>query len=947
MVSKNNIKNRLAADAKRVPHYGIRKLSIGVASVLLSTTLYLGGVNAQASTTESTNNNQSSVGTDNQNTQDATAIQQKQVTLNSKASVNSSSTQSASSQGQAEQTANSSDSATQTTTTVNVSQLSGENNSLQGLEEEKIPVTATNQTSRDNGVSGQSINTKNQLKLKAQANAQMSISVSGDPAGNVKNYPNDASTSNSVFFPNATESTGTASTNGGVTSSQSQAAINEAKNAKITVTYTNLTGDTYNGKNIAKIVLEFSNFALNTADPANLYNGEASYAYAANRQPVITFDKDTRGFDIFKMNGVTVTYHFYDDNGNEITFDPGTAYLEAASLNHNKEVVSHYPTTKSVADHVEKEAPVSGATTYRLVGSSLLYHYSDKDSLNGTYNNVLYSDEGNNEDNSNGVMEIQNGASIRYYLANDDSSPSAWIWNLSTDIPNSTVTATKAVNEVIHYQTKEGITLAPDKTQSTTVNGYSDVDGLTKWDTASLPSVVSPTVSGYTASDTSIPTITVTNSDAGNNTGLTVGTGQTNATVTEVDLNSSDTSTPTVERTVIYTPDQQKLTVKFIDDTTDTTLKTVSETGKSDSNSGYSTQDDIAKYEKDGYTLVSDDSDSSNGDDIYFDDEDTVDQNYKVHLKHTIVPVTPSTPKTQSNGVDPTKLIKNVTETITYTGMDSGNPAPKSQTLPFVGSGYYDAVTKKWTDVNGKELKDASGNDVTADNGGITWTHDNGTTFDAVTTPDESTNGYYIKSVSSHEDPSKPGSVAAITGINHNSDDINITVTYAPTTKNVTVKFIDDTTGTTLNTVEKKDGKSDTDTGYNTKTDIQNYENQGYQLVSDATNGDDLTYNGQTYEVHLKHQIKPVTPDTPSTQSNGVNPATLTKKVTETITYTGMDSGNPSPVSKSITFTGSGYYDAVTKKWTDKDGKELKDTSGNDVTAERISPVALQRQLHD
>lgn len=43
MVSKNNIKNRLAADAKRVPHYGIRKLSIGVASVLLSTTLYLGG----------------------------------------------------------------------------------------------------------------------------------------------------------------------------------------------------------------------------------------------------------------------------------------------------------------------------------------------------------------------------------------------------------------------------------------------------------------------------------------------------------------------------------------------------------------------------------------------------------------------------------------------------------------------------------------------------------------------------------------------------------------------------------------------------------------------------------------------------------------------------------------------------------------------------------------
>lgn len=42
MVSKNNLKNKLEQDAKKVPHYGIRKLSIGVASVLLGTTLYFG-----------------------------------------------------------------------------------------------------------------------------------------------------------------------------------------------------------------------------------------------------------------------------------------------------------------------------------------------------------------------------------------------------------------------------------------------------------------------------------------------------------------------------------------------------------------------------------------------------------------------------------------------------------------------------------------------------------------------------------------------------------------------------------------------------------------------------------------------------------------------------------------------------------------------------------------
>lgn len=51
MVSRNNVKERLVTDSDRVPHYGIRKLSVGVASVLLGTTLYLGsGTAAHADT---------------------------------------------------------------------------------------------------------------------------------------------------------------------------------------------------------------------------------------------------------------------------------------------------------------------------------------------------------------------------------------------------------------------------------------------------------------------------------------------------------------------------------------------------------------------------------------------------------------------------------------------------------------------------------------------------------------------------------------------------------------------------------------------------------------------------------------------------------------------------------------------------------------------------------
>ena len=54
MVSKNNLKNKLEQTAARTPHYGIRKLSVGVASVLISTTLYMGATTAKADTLPST-----------------------------------------------------------------------------------------------------------------------------------------------------------------------------------------------------------------------------------------------------------------------------------------------------------------------------------------------------------------------------------------------------------------------------------------------------------------------------------------------------------------------------------------------------------------------------------------------------------------------------------------------------------------------------------------------------------------------------------------------------------------------------------------------------------------------------------------------------------------------------------------------------------------------------
>lgn len=58
LVSRKNINYKAQQDAKRVPHYGIRKLSIGVASVLLGTVFYMqnGTAHADVNPTVSTGN---------------------------------------------------------------------------------------------------------------------------------------------------------------------------------------------------------------------------------------------------------------------------------------------------------------------------------------------------------------------------------------------------------------------------------------------------------------------------------------------------------------------------------------------------------------------------------------------------------------------------------------------------------------------------------------------------------------------------------------------------------------------------------------------------------------------------------------------------------------------------------------------------------------------------
>ena len=166
---------------------------------------------------------------------------------------------------------------------------------------------------------------------------------------------------------------------------------------------------------------------------------------------------------------------------------------------------------------------------------------------------------------------------------------------------------------------------------------------------------------------------------------------------------------------VTYEP--QKATVTYIDDTAQTTLKSDSLEGDSNSVASkdgktYTTGSSIEDYEKKGYEFV---SDSTNGDNVVFDNDSSVDQNYEVHLKHGTVTVTPDdknpvNPGDKINPNDPNShtykddvkhdnLAKDAKQTVYYEGAGTDTPADSvtTQKDAFTRTVTYDKVTGEST----------------------------------------------------------------------------------------------------------------------------------------------------------------------------------------------------------------------------------------------------------
>ncbi|MDB6251833.1 LPXTG cell wall anchor domain-containing protein [Lactobacillus amylovorus] len=171
-------------------------------------------------------------------------------------------------------------------------------------------------------------------------------------------------------------------------------------------------------------------------------------------------------------------------------------------------------------------------------------------------------------------------------------------------------------------------------------------------------------------------------------------------------------------------------------------------------------------------------------------------------------------------------------------------------------------------------------------------------------------------------------------------------VTYEP--QKATVTYIDDTDKKTLHS-DSLEGDSKADSKYNTKSSIEDYENKGYEFVSDDTNGQNVVFdndsnNDQSYEVHLKHgtvtvtpkdknpvkpgdKINPNDPNSPKYQDD-VKHDNLAKDAKQTVHYegAGIDTPADSVTTRKDAFTRTVTYDKVTGKSTTSGWSKPKTT---------------------
>ena len=374
-------------------------------------------------------------------------------------------------------------------------------------------------------------------------------------------------------------------------------------------------------------------------------------------------------------------------------------------------------------------------------------------------------------------------------------------------------------------------------------------------------------------------------------------------------------------------------TIKYVDDTTNATLdQGTLPAGEVGTKINYTTADKIKNYQDLGYELVS--NDFNDGSQVY----EKVGNDFVVHLKHATKTITPEDPATPGqpinpkgdaeypNGVAKDDLTETVKRTINYVDAQ-GKPVDGS---PDGTSSYVQTVTFKRTAVVDKVTGKLLGYDTNND-GQVDTTDAERAWLPARDEFAEVTSKTPAEVGFTQVDRPTVASHVVLPG----DQDATVTVVYSKDSLAVagTIQYIDDTTGALLDEKALPEGEVGAKINYTTADKIKNYQDLGYELVSNNFSDGTQTYakEGNDFVVHLKHATKTITPEDPATPGQPINPKgnaeypngvakdDLTDTVTRTINYVDAD-GNPvkggpngeTTIKQTVTFKRAAVIDKVT-----------------------------------
>ena len=394
-------------------------------------------------------------------------------------------------------------------------------------------------------------------------------------------------------------------------------------------------------------------------------------------------------------------------------------------------------------------------------------------------------------------------------------------------------------------------------------------------------------------------------------------------------LESTVTQTATLKRNKIY--DDQNNFIGYGTISADGSSYTIDDSWKVDAQTW--TQQDSADLSDYGYTAPDRASVAA-----VTVDGNTTNVTEKVYYGHQTTPVTPTNPGTPGKPINPKgdvnypdgvakdDLTDTVTRTINYIDA-KGNPVKGgpngeetiTQTVTFERTAIVDKVTGK---ILGYDTNNDGKDDT--ENADRAWTPLSAE-FSEVKSTDPKSLGF------DNVDKSTISTVTIVPG----QADLKETVVYSnnPVFVSGKITYIDDTTGVTLDEDALPEGEVGSKINYTTADKIKNYENKGYELVSNTFTDGTQTYAkaGNDFVVHLKHATKTITPEDPATPGQPINPKgnaeypngvakdDLTDTVTRTINYVDAD-GNPvkggpngeTTIKQTVNFERTAIIDKVT-----------------------------------